>query len=145
MKYEDKFSYYILESLKFTLKALVVIMTLSIILGMINLIYVLFNKITSPPLVYMLDLGDLYGIFKLSLIILIGYELIKSLLIIINSHLIPSKTILNIAIIAVANKIITLDITNTDFTKIFALAALAIALGVSNYFLKNDLNDNEKI
>jgi uncharacterized membrane protein (DUF373 family) len=139
MKPTDKFSIYILGSLKYLLKALVIIMTVSILLGMINLIYLLFYKIISPPIVYMLDLNDLYGIFKLSLIILVGYELIKSLLIIINSHTIPSKTILNIAIIAVANKIITLDITHTEYTTVLALAALALALGASNYFLKNDL------
>ena len=144
MKPTDKFSQYVLNSLKYLLKALVIIMTASILLGMVNLVYLLFYKIISPPVVYMLDVNDLYGIFKLSLIILIGYELIKSLLIIISSHSIPSKTILNIAIIAVANRIITLDISHTEYTTVLALAALAIALGVSNYFLKNDLNENLK-
>lgn len=145
MKPTDKFSQNVLGSLKYLIKTLVIIMTVSILLGMVNLIYLLFYKITSPPVVYMLDVNDLYGMFKLSLIILVGYELVKSLLIIINSHSIPSKTILNIAIIAVANKIITLDISHTEYTTVLALAALAIALGVSNYFLKNDLNENEKI
>lgn len=140
----DKFTHTIHNIAKFILKFLVVVMTLSLGLGMINLVYTLVHDVIVPPYQYMLELHELYNVFKLGLIIVVGYELIKSLLIIINSDSIPSKTILNIAIIAVANKIITLDLSHTGFESVLALAALALALGVGNYFLKEDIIKKDK-
>jgi uncharacterized membrane protein (DUF373 family) len=69
------------------------------------------------------------------LIIAVGYELIKSLILIITSETIPSAPIIQIAIIAVANKIITLDIKHTEPIMVVGLGVLIAALGLTHFLL----------
>lgn len=74
--------------------------------------------------------------FNLILIIAIGYELIKSLILIISSNTVPTLPIIQIAIIAVSNKIITLDIKQTNVYILIGLALLIAALGLTYFLMK---------
>jgi uncharacterized membrane protein (DUF373 family) len=86
----------------------------------------------------MLDVETLFEVFNLLLIIAVGYELIKSLHTIITADTIPAADITLIAIIAVANKIITLDIKNTEPSVLYGLAAIMVTLGATYFFLKRN-------
>lgn len=78
----------------------------------------------------------LSDVFQSILIIVIGYELFKALHIVVNSKVIPDLPIVQIAIIALANKIIALDVLLNDYKIMLALAAILIALAISHYLLK---------
>lgn len=129
---KDKFVKSVLLVNKWIVKFLICILTLCLILASVNLIMVVYDRITKPPFL-VIEVDTLYEVFSLILIIAIGYEMVKSLLIIIFSQTIPSLPIVQIAIIAVANKIITLDIKHTDSLTLFGLAALMVGLGIT-YF-----------
>jgi uncharacterized membrane protein (DUF373 family) len=137
---KDNFFKYVLLTNKLVIKVLLVGLTLSLILASANLIVILFRRIIEPPFL-VLELPLLFEGFSLVLIVAVGYELIKSLIIIITSEEIPAFPILKIAMIAVANKIITLDAKHTDAMVLFGLAALIAGLGVAGYFIKPSKND----
>jgi len=139
----DKFSKIIFSINKNIIRILVVIMTLSLILGSLHFIYLVYEKIFTEP-VLLIDVSLLFEIFNLVLIIAVGYELIKSLIIIISSDTIPTIPIIQIAIIAVANKIITLDIKHTEANMIIGLAVLIGALGLTHFLLKLRRNAIQK-
>lgn len=131
---QTKFEQYILSGNKLIVKYLIIILTLSLIFASVHLSMLVYEKLTNPPFL-VIEVGALFDIFSLVLIIAIGYELVKSLLIIISSEAIPSLPIVQIAIIAVANKIITLDVKHTDVNLLYGLAALIAGLGLT-YFLQ---------
>lgn len=131
----DKFGHIIHIVSATVLKVMVVLMTLALILGSINLCYQLFLSVALPPTPGMLSVTELYSVFKLVLIIVVGYELIKSILIIIQSNKIPARTILSIALIAIANKVITLDISHADPIILFGLAGLVLCFGAAAYLI----------
>ncbi len=134
MEQKDKFSKIISTINKNVLRLVIGLMTLSLILGSLFLIYVIYLKIMEFP-VFLLDVSLLFNIFNLALIIAVGYELIKSLILIITSETIPSAPIIQIAIIAVANKIITLDIKHTEPLMVVGLGLLIAALGLTHFLL----------
>lgn len=70
------------------------------------------------------------------MIIAVGYELIKALLLIILSNTIPTVQIIEISIIAISTKIITLDIQLTNSNIIMSLALMIAALGLAYFLLK---------
>lgn len=115
------------------------LMTILVVLVMIGgsghavwlVISQLFNQ---DPILGLVNVEELLAIFSVLLNILIGYELFKSISIIIKSDVIPVAEIVMVAGIAVANKIITLDSSKTDPLKMLALGALIVALGISYYF-----------
>ncbi len=135
MKSATKFSSIILGINRNVIRVLIGIMTLSLILGTANFIYLEVEKITQHPL-FLVDITTLFEVFNLILVIAIGYELIRSLILIISSDIIPTIPIIQIAIIAVSNKIITLDIKQTDVTILVGLALLIAALGLTHFLLK---------
>lgn len=135
MKSDDKFLRIIIAINKNIIRVLIGIMTLILILGTLHLIYLEFKKITAPPYL-LIDVSTLFEVFNLILIIAIGYELIKALLLIISSDTIPTVPIIEISIIAISTKIITLDIQQTNSNIIISLALLIAALGLTYFLLK---------
>ena len=131
----DKFSTIILGINKNVIRVLIGIMTLSLILGTANLIYLEMIKIIAHPY-FLVDVSTLFEVFNLILIIAIGYELINSLILIISSDTVPTVPIIQIAIIAVSNKIITLNIKQTEVNILIGLALLIAALGLTHFLLK---------
>lgn len=141
MNDKDKFENIILGINKNAIRVLIAIMTLSLILGTLNLIYMELSKIILHPYL-LVDVSTLFEVFNLILIIAIGYELVRSLILIISSDTIPAIPILQIAIIAVSNKIITLDIKQTNVYTIIGLAALIASLGLAYFLMKYSHRNN---
>ncbi len=135
MKSNDKFSNIILGINKNIIRVLIGIITLILILSTVNLVYIEFKKITSPPYL-LVEVSTLFEVFNLILIIALGYELKKALLLIISSPIIPTIPIIEISIIAISTKIITLDIQQTNSNVIISLALLIAALGLTYFLLK---------
>ena len=130
---KDKFIKTILFTNKLVIKLLICLLTITLILASADLVSTLYDKIKEPPY-FLIDVTTLFNGFSLVLIVAVGYELVKSLIIIISSESIPSFPIVQIAIIAVANKIITLDIKHTEPGILFGLAALITGLGLTYFF-----------
>lgn len=86
MKSTDKSSSIILGINKNVIRVLIWIMTLSLILGTLHLIYLEVNKISTHP-IFLIDVSTLFEVFNLILIIAIGYELIKSLILTKNKEI----------------------------------------------------------
>ena len=141
MNDKDKFENIILGINKNAIRVLIAIMTLSLVLGTLNLIYMELNKIILHPYL-LVDVSTLFEVFNLILIIAIGYELVRSLILIISSDTIPAIPILQIAIIAVSNKIITLDIKQTNVYTVIGLAALIASLGLAYFLMKYSHRNN---
>ena len=142
MENNDKFSKIILNLKKSILRVCIGIVTFALILGSVHLIYLVYQHLISPPFL-LIEVTTLFDIFNLILIIVIGYELIKSLLLIVSSDTIPVIPIIQIAIIAVANKIITADIKNIEAPKIISMAILISALALAHFLLKYQKNSEK--
>lgn len=143
MNSENKFTGKIIAINKNIIRVLIAIMTLMLILGTVQLIYLEYKKITAPPYL-LIDVSSLLEVFNLILIIAVGYELIKALLLIISSNTIPTVQIIEISIIAISTKIITLDVKQTDSNVIISLALLIAALGLTYFLLKYCKNPQNK-
>jgi len=108
----------------------------SLILATIGLTKTLIFDLYKSPVLF-INVNDLLSdAFQSILVIVIGYELFKALHIVVNSKAIPDLPIVQIAIIALANKIIALDVLVDDYKIMLALAAILIALAISHYLLK---------
>ena len=131
----DKFLKIISGINKNVMRVMIGLMTLSLILASLHFIYLIYERLIAPPY-FIIEVTTLFEIFNLILIIAVGYELTKSLILIISSESIPTIPIIQIAIIAVANKIITLDAKHVDPPLVIGLSLLIAALGLTHFLLK---------
>lgn len=107
-----------------------------LILATVELIYVIIKDVISPPL-FLLELDELLEIFGVFMLVIIGIELFES---IIKTYLREDvdhvKVVLAVAMIAIARKVIILDIKEVSSLTMLGIAAIILALSVGYYLAK---------
>ncbi|MGQ9800273.1 MAG: phosphate-starvation-inducible PsiE family protein [Candidatus Saccharicenans sp.] len=136
-----------LESLKKIkrsfVSALIVLMTVVIFLSIVELAYVIVVDIISPP-VLLLDIRELLEIFGLIMLVVIGIELIESVM---KTYLVEGvdhvRVVLSVALIAIARKVIILDLHEVSSLSLIGIGVIILALAFG-YFFVGGLNGREK-
>jgi uncharacterized membrane protein (DUF373 family) len=137
----------IIKFLKSVAKIIVIILmitlVLTMLLGTLDLIIEVVKATLSPnPYYALINVEDLYIIFSTILIIVVGYELFKSMNLLLHHDKIPVKSILQIAMIALANKVITLNLKTIQLDTMLGIGAIIAALGIAFFAFSKS---NEKI
>jgi uncharacterized membrane protein (DUF373 family) len=115
--------------------ALLVIMTVVVISGALEVAWVVANDLFEPP-GFFLGVEDLFDIFGLFLMVLIGLELMTSIEMYLKDNTIHAEVMFLVALTAVARKVVILDAKTIDPLTVFAIAALVIALAGGYYLMK---------
>ncbi len=130
----------------YILKFLMCVLVLGMLLASIDLAYEFYIAITQPP-VGLINTHKLYSFFSLILIIAVGYELLKSMFFIVGNSKIPVRSIIKISMIAIANKVITLDLKEVSMQTMIGIGVIITSLGLAFFLLHfkaeegNDLED----
>lgn len=109
---------------------LIGMMAVVVMLSVADLGWALIQDIVSPPrgLLNVDELLDLFGMF---LLVLIGIELLETLQAYVRDREVRAEVIILVAIIALARKIITLDVKATASASLLGIAAMIVALGIA--------------
>ena len=129
-----KFESFLKKVNRLVLKYLIFMLSASLVMGAVHLTIIFVQKIIEPPFL-ILKVTSLLEIFSLVLVIVVGYELIESLTINILSESIPIIPIVQIALTAMANKVITMDIKKVDSAYLFGISAVILALSASLFLI----------
>ena len=109
---------------------LIALMAMVVVVSIADLAWVLIKDIISPPLV-LLDVDELLDVFGMFLLVLIGIELLESLKAYVREREIRAEIIILVALIALARKIITLDVKEVPSASLLGIAATILALGIT--------------
>lgn len=121
-------------AIRFAVKLLAILMVIVIFLGIGDVVYVLYQRLISPP-VFLLNISDIFESFAAFLAVLVAIEIFVNIRIYLSSAEIPVKLVLATALMAVARKAIVLDFEKLDATEVLSLAAVLLALGLSYGFM----------
>ncbi len=114
---------------------LLVMMAGVVLLATIELGWILVKDVLSPPF-FLLEIHELLELFGLFLMVLIGIELLHSVKTYIVRREFHLETVLTVAIIAVARKIIVLDPKELPQGTLLGIAALVFALALGYYVMR---------
>jgi hypothetical protein len=134
----DEFVMPILWPKKLLVKIMVCLFTLCLIMPTFSLVQVFFRS-KIPSYFLQPTIETLFDGLNLIVILAIGYELVKSL-IITSSHNIFTIYIAHITIFAISFKMIALDIKHTAPQLFMVLVVIMLSLGVT-YFLYKGKNN----
>jgi uncharacterized membrane protein (DUF373 family) len=118
-------------------RVLIVLLLISIILGTFELGRVLLLELIEPPY-FLIDVRTLFDSFSLFLVILIGIELLRSMTIYLAEDHLRAELVVEVAIIALCNKIITLDLKVTPGISLVGIAALLAGLAAVHFAFRPD-------
>jgi uncharacterized membrane protein (DUF373 family) len=114
--------------------SLVFMMMVVVALSTVELGWMILKDIITPPIL-LLDLSELLDLFGFFLLILVGVELLDTIKAYVRDGVLHTEVVLEVALIAVARKVIVLDLSKHDGFSVLALAALILALAVA-FFLQ---------
>lgn len=108
-------------------------MMIVILLATIEFGYILVVDILTPPL-FFVEVSELLDIFGFFLLILIGVELFETIRSYMAEHVVHVEVVAEVALIAIARKVIILDVKDFTPLSLIGIAAIIIALAAA-YFL----------
>lgn len=129
------------RAIRIAVKVLAVLMVVVIFWSIADVVYVLYEKLKTPPYL-LLDLGDILQTFGAFMAVLIAIEIFTNIRLYLGTNIIPVQLVIATALMAVARKVIVLDLKIVSAEHIVGLALLTIALGVS-YWLVQKTQKNE--
>jgi uncharacterized membrane protein (DUF373 family) len=134
----DSTSNMVLEKLigvaqKIAVVVLACLLIVVVLLSTLHLGVLIAEEIWKPPrwLIAVQGLLDIFGYF---LLVLIGVELLETLKAYLRKDVIHVRVVLEVALIAMARKVIIEEPNTAPGTTLFGIAALILALGVAFYF-----------
>ena len=115
--------------------ALILLMIVVVSLATLDLAWGIIQEIAKPPYI-LIPVERLLDIFGLFLLVLIGVELLDTIRAYLTEHIVHEEVILVAALIAVARKVIVLDVKQTDPVMVFGIAAIILAVAAAYWIVK---------
>jgi uncharacterized membrane protein (DUF373 family) len=117
---------------KLTVLTLAGMLVVVMVLSTVHLGVLIGDEIQKPPrgLIPVQGLLEIFGYF---LLVLIGVELIETLKAYVKKDVIHVRVVLEVALIAMARKVIIEEPNNVSSLTLFGIAALILALGIASY------------
>ncbi|WP_372880090.1 phosphate-starvation-inducible PsiE family protein [Psychromonas sp.] len=124
------------RAIRVAIKILAVLMVLVIFWSVVDVIYVIYLKLKSPPY-FMLKIEDILQTFGAFMVVLIAVEIFTNIRLYLGSNIIPVELVIATALMAVARKVIVLDLKLVSSEQIVGIALVIIALGISYWLVKH--------
>ncbi len=115
---------------------LLVAMLIVVISGTVEMLIVIAQEMMKPPRYLLLDINEMLPVFGFFLMVLIGLELLSSIRLYLQEHVVHAELVVVVALIAVARKVIVLDYDKTEPLTVLSIAALLLGLSIGYYLLK---------
>jgi len=114
---------------------LIIVLSVLILATAPSLVILLRNELLADP-AWVIDSHKIPVILDLVLWVLITIELMDSIRIYIARHILHLETVLSLAIIALARKIITLKLTDYEPVTVLGIAGLVVAAAFAYFFVR---------
>jgi len=118
---------------KFIALALAVLLILVVALSTVHLGVEIAEEVWKPPR-FLIPVQDLLDMFAFFLLVLIGVELLETLKVYVKTDAIRVRLVLEVALIAMARKVIILEPDRVSGLTLLGIAAVILALGIAFYF-----------
>ena len=118
--------------------SLTVMMALVLLLSAIELGWLIIKDISTPP-VFLLDINELLDIFGLFMLVIIGIELLETIM---KTYLTEGvdhvQVVMAVSIIAIARKVIILDVKELSSLTVIGIGVIIFALSAGYYLVRRN-------
>ncbi|HJW28812.1 MAG TPA: phosphate-starvation-inducible PsiE family protein [Saprospiraceae bacterium] len=119
---------------KIIISVLILMMMAIIVLSTIAFVIVLVGDMLRSPNI-LPQINDLLEIFGFFLLILIGVELLETIRSYLSEHVVHVEVVIEVALIAIARKVIIIDLKEISANSLLGIAAIITALAAAYYLM----------
>jgi uncharacterized membrane protein (DUF373 family) len=133
MKYPEKVE-------RVVVVTLLVMMALVVCLSTVELGWFIIKDVITPP-IFLLEIDELLDIFGMFLLVLIGVELLETVKMYLTQKTVHVEVVFMVAMIAIARKVIILDINELPSLTLIGIGAIIVSLSGGYYLLSKKRNN----
>lgn len=115
-------------------RLLAIMMVAVILMGVVDVAWTLYQRVLEPP-AFILTIPDILATFGAFMAVLIAIEIFINITIYLREDVIHVKIVIATALMAVARKVIILDMDKTGYLELFGLAALVFTASISYWLV----------
>ncbi len=115
-------------------RLLAIMMVAVILMGVIDVVWTLYQRLVEPPR-FILTIPDILATFGAFMAVLIAIEIFINITIYLREDVIHVKIVIATALMAVARKVIILDMDKAEHTDLLGLAALVITASIAYWLV----------
>ena len=130
--------------IRMAVRALAILMTIVVLWGVADVVMVLCQKLTTPP-VMMLTITDILGLFGAFIAVLIAIEILINIIIYLRDDVIHVKIVMATALMAISRKVIIMDFTQITADYVLAVAAVVLAMSIGYWLVVIKDNSNGRL
>lgn len=135
-EHDDPLIQFLHRTIRLAVKMLAVLMVFVIIAGVFDVLYVIYQKMASPPS-FVLTINDMLATFGAFLAVLIAIEIFLNITLYIRSDVIPVKLVVATALMAISRKVIVFDFKNLSPDYVVSSALVVLALGITYWLIRD--------
>ncbi|WP_191236826.1 phosphate-starvation-inducible PsiE family protein [Cobetia marina] len=133
-EHEDSLIRVLHKIIRLGVKILAFLMVLVIIWGIIDILYVLYQQLVSPPFL-LLEVSDIFRLFGAFMVVLIAIEIFVNIRLYLGTDVFPLQLVIATALMAIARKVIIMDFNTISAQYIYATAAVVVSLGIAYWLV----------
>lgn len=122
-------------AIRVAVRGLAILMALLIIVGTLDVGWMLFQKLWQAQPRFVLSISDILATFGAFMAVLIAIEIFINITMYLRDDVIHVKIVMATAIMAIARKVIVLDYKQTDPAYVYATAAVILACGIGYWLV----------
>ncbi len=115
-------------------RVLAVLMVFVILMGVVDVGWTIYQKLMSAPTM-ILTIADILATFGSFMAVLIAIEIFVNITIYLREDIIHVKIVLATALMAIARKVIILDMEKVDAPYLWGIASIVLALSVAYWLV----------
>ena len=120
------------------IRLLAVLMTMVILWCVADVVLELYKALSKPP-VLLLDLNDIFVVFAAFLAVLIAIEILVNITLYLRDDVIHVQLVVATALMAIARKVIVLDLSTLKAEYLYGMAGILLALGVTYWLVSSQI------
>jgi uncharacterized membrane protein (DUF373 family) len=133
-EHEDPLIRFLHRIIRIAVKALAVLMVFVIIWGIGDVLYVLYQRLTTSP-IFLLNINDIFQTFGAFMAVLIAIEIFINIRLYLGTDVLPVQLVVATALMAIARKVIVLDLDKITPDYLIGIGAVVLALGITYWLI----------
>ncbi|RUO27074.1 hypothetical protein CWE09_01635 [Aliidiomarina minuta] len=130
--------------IRLAVRVLSIMMVVVIGWGVVDAGFVIYEKLMDEPR-FLIEMNDFFVIFGSFMVVLIAIEIFINIRLYLGTNVLPVQLVVATALMAVARKVIVLDLEETvSFEYLLSLGVVIIALGVTYWLISKKVVNSKK-
>jgi len=131
-------------TIRMAVRGLAILMTILILLGVVDVAWMLFKKALAASPMFVLSISDILATFGAFMAVLIAIEIFVNIIMYLREDVIHVKIVVATALMAIARKVIILDYSDTSWEYTWATAGVILATSIAYWLLTKSEATSEK-